>query len=357
MRTDATRFPPALTRIAATARSVSQRGARVVLNHPAAAPAAGATLAGGALACVWTQWTLRFGGDPAVTFGGRAAVLIGLAAAWAIGRCRTVPVQVAGPIGAAAVALGPLCLTAAEAVAGAAPAGWLAGGKGAGWLTLTALAALGPAACGAGLLGFGRGFAGVRLCAAGLGVGLFGSLLAPATGLQNAALLAAGGAVALAGLAMAVQARKSEGNESEPAVGAAVRRGRGRSLDPLAVGVALLCGATAAAGLRAAAAYFPVTLEILLGRAGLAVAALGVGVLIAGRLRRDRRAAVGGTVAVAGTAAAFAAGGLWLELNLWANATLDAPWLLTDVRTLCAAAFLLPAGVGAGLAARATAAP
>ncbi|QDT16870.1 hypothetical protein [Alienimonas californiensis] len=353
MRTDATRIPSALSRFAATVGAAGRRGGRVVMNHPAAAPALCAALAGGALACVWTQWTLRFGGDPAVTFGGRAAVLIGLATAWALGRRRTLSVTATGPVCAAAVALGPLCLAAAEAVATAAPAGWLAGGRGAAWLTLAALAALGPAACGAGLLAFGPGAAGVRLLAAGAGVGLFGTVLAPAIGLQNAALVAAGGAVAAAGLAMLFAAK---GDESA-AADETLARGPARRVDPLAVGVALLCGAAVAAGLRAAATYFPLTVETLLGRAALAVAGLGLGLLIAGRLRRDRRAAAGGLVAVAGTAAAFAAGDLWLELNLWANATLDAPGLLTDLRILCAAAFLLPACVGAGFAARATAAP
>ncbi|NNJ25736.1 hypothetical protein LzC2_18100 [Planctomycetes bacterium LzC2] len=82
------------------------------------------------------------------------------------------------------------------------------------------------------------------------------------------------------------------------------------------------------------------------------MAGLGFGLWIAGRLRRDRRALVGGTVAAVGTAAAFGGGALWVDLNLWANATIDSPWLLTDLRILCAAAFLLPACVGAGIAGR-----
>ena len=341
MRTDATRFPPAPTRFAAAAN----RGARAALNHPAAAPTICAALAGGGAACVWTQWALHFGGDPAVTFAGRAAVLLGLAAAWLIGRRGAVPVAVAGPAFAAAVALAPLGVTGAEAVVGAAPAGWLTGGRGAAWLTLAGLVALGPAACAAGLLGFGRGHDGTRLLAVGAGAGAFGLLLAPSFGLQNAALVAACGAVVAAGVA-SFATRNADGRQSLRPASESSRT------DPLAVALASGCGVLVACGLRLASAYFPLSVEVTIGRAALGVAGVGAGLLIAGRLRRDRRAPVGGVVAATGAAAAFGGGALWREGNLWANATIDSPALLTDLRILCAAAFLLPGCVGAGIAGR-----
>ncbi len=346
MRTDATRSPSAAPRFA-TSKHAVRHAVGTICGHPAAAPAVAATLAGGALACVWTQWTLRFGGDPATTFGGRAAVLCGLVAAWAIGRRRAVPLAVAGPLLAAAAALTPLCLLAAEATIAAAPAGWLAGGRGTVWLTLAGLAALGPAAFTAGLLGLGRGHAGVRIAAAAGGVAAFGLCLAPAVGLQNAALAAAFGALLTAGVATLLS---STGTGTAPIEDGPTSTG---SFAPSAVAVALCGGALVAAGLRAAAAYFPLTIEIALGRAALAAAGLGAGLLIAGRLRRDRRAIVGGTIAAVGTAAAFALGSAWVGWNLWANATAESPTLLTLLRTLCAAAFLLPACVGAGVAGRA----
>ncbi|WP_171184108.1 hypothetical protein, partial [Alienimonas chondri] len=119
MRTDATRIPPALTRLATVTQTAANRAWQAATEHAATGPAAAGALAGGALACVWMQWTLRFGGDPAVTFGGRAAVLCGLVGAWALGRRTTAPIAVAGPLFAAALAVTPLLATAAEWVSAA----------------------------------------------------------------------------------------------------------------------------------------------------------------------------------------------------------------------------------------------
>ena len=298
------------------------------------------------MACVWTQWTLRFGGDPAVTAAGRLAVLGGLAAAWAATRRRAVPVAVAGPLSAAALAAAPLAAAGAEWIAAAAPAGWLGGARGTVWLTPAGLCALGPAACAAGLLGFGRGYGGVRLCGAAAGAGAAGLLLAPLVGLQNAALACAAGALAAAGVSLV----RSRNAEARPGLGVT---GTKISSDMLSIPLALCCGALAAAGLRVAAAYLPLSVEVLTGRAAVGAAAVGVGVLLAARVRRDRRTLVAGLVAVVGAAAAFAGGPVWAGLNLWLNAAVETPWLLTDARILFAAALILPACVAAGLAGRA----
>ena len=349
MSTDAPRFPPALTDLPAAAL----RSGRSLFSHPAAGPAGLAALAGGGAACALLPWTLQFGGDPAVTFAGRAAALAGFAAAWAVAKRKPVPLAVAGPLFAASLAVGPVLLTAADGVAATAPAGWLGGGRAAVWLTLAALVAVGPAAFAAGALFLGgardgRGFLGGRLLAAGGGVAVGGLVLGPLVGLHVAGLLCGLGAVVAAG-ASYFKLLKAE---APPGLGFFEEPIRSHSGDAISPALAVACGVLCAGGLRAAATYFPLSAEVLVGRAAVAVAAIGAGLLLSRRLRRDRRAAVAGTVAVCGTAAAFAAGPVWVDLNLWANATVSAALVLGDVRILCAAAFLLPAALAVGLIGR-----
>ena len=326
--------PPAPSLLSRTLAAAVRSG-NAVRNHPAFGPAAVAALAGGGLACVALQWTLRLGGDPAVTLAGRAAVCGGVLLGWLLAARLRATATAAGPAFAAAVAAGP-------ALAGWGESFLSTGEPTAGRLLVAAAVTAGPAAVAAGLLGgCGAGFAGVRLIAAGGWAAVCGLLLAPAAGLQNAALACAAGAVAAAAVSVG-RTKRADSSAAEAF-----------TFDPAAAVVAVAGGAVAAWGLRAAGAFFPLSADVLVGRAAVAVAAVGVGMLLANRVRRDRRALVGGLAACGGAAAVAAGGPLWVELNLWGNATLASPALLTDLRILVAAAFLLPACVGAGVVARA----
>ena len=314
--TDAPRIPAPLHMLAAAA----VRGGRFVRTHPATAPACLAALAGGALGCGLLQWTLRLGGDPAVTLAGRLACVVALGLAWAISHRFRVSPTVAGPAFAAAVAAGPALGRA---------------GGGDPLRRVDRVRSIGrrrgrqrrPGRLRRGAAGEPGGIAGGRSThrRRGRGGGLRVAASPRGSGCRTPRSLAPRGP--------SPRRRSVSTNLATPRPGrASASRRPFKSSHLLPAAVALGCGGIAAAGLRTAGVYFPLSADVLVGRSAFGAVAVGVGVLIAARVRRDRRAAVGGLVAAGGAVVAAAGGPAWVELNLWANATLSSPALLTDLR-------------------------